>query len=800
MVLFVNNKAIFFHHLSDKWFNMKRTSFTLLALISTILTLSACHSKTTVEDTPKDAPLPSVAEQPNLEVGQCHLHTDCKPDEVCQLKSQTCQKKCTQDSECKDSDKVDGEFCRSDGRCSPKVFETIWETTKPSQTITLPWYGKHDSSYSGRLARSFKILWGDEPAGTKLEDQEKFTPRSDTEVTHTYSTPGKYHVKILGTYDGWGFNDCEMSQIAKHDQPIIEVVSFGNVGLAPCAFGYSQLNKLPDHDIPNANKLTTLRSFFNRAQKFNQPIYWDTSHVTDTSMMFNEAKSFNRPIQFDTSNVTDMFAMFQNAISFNSSIELNTSKVEDMSYMFSDAESFNQKVNFNTSNVQNMEYLFSGAKSFNQPVKFDTSNVLSMAQMFENAKSFNQPIQFNITKTIALCNLFDSAESMNSEIIFTSQTDEDNTDMHGMFAGATAFKQKAIQKMKTSENELDPESDYMNQSSSTCVDPFRRDEETLSAEEIYNNNPHPQRGVCEYCKKYRDFSNYDLLARLNYESERDKLTPDRKLVEASPICNDPEGCPCGDGYCGYLGRCIQGLCHCGDFNPEGTYMAIRGNSFKEFTCETWTEIDDENVTEPAYRWVCNREMGCDYEGLLYPYLTYAGMNTLLNREKIDPDYYESEREPFDDDLGIYCYEKKYGVHQRILSPKEEQRARELGINYYPDLVDEPVCGINLHSINNCIMKGLVITPKGVCHSSSCTCGQSSCTEGFRCVDHQTCRCSQPEGCQCGKEHVNWGTDCRQGVPYCGNLKQPVSGAKCEYRLNSDDQYYYMPQSAFWVLP
>ena len=92
MVLFVNNKAIFSHHLSDKWLNMKRTSFTLLTLISTILTLGACHSKTTIKESPKDAPLPSVAEQPNLEVGQCHLHTDCKPDEVCQLKSQTCQK------------------------------------------------------------------------------------------------------------------------------------------------------------------------------------------------------------------------------------------------------------------------------------------------------------------------------------------------------------------------------------------------------------------------------------------------------------------------------------------------------------------------------------------------------------------------------------------------------------------------------------------------------------------------------------------------------------------------------------
>ena len=755
---------------------MRRTSFTLLTLITTIFSLIACHSKTTVEDAPKDAPHPSVTEQPKLADGQCRLQTDCKPDEVCQLKSQACQKKCTQDSECKNSDKVDGEFCRSDGRCSPKVFETVWETTKPSQTITLPWHKRHNATYHGRLVRSFKILWGDEPEGTTFEDQEKITPRSDAEVTHTYSTPGKYHVKILGTYDGWGFNDCEMSQIANHDQPIIEVVSFGNVGLAPCAFGYSQLNKLPDHDIPNANKLTTLRSFFNRAQTFNQSIDWDTSHVTDTSMMFNEAKSFNQSIQFDTSNVTDMFAMFQNAIAFNSPIRIDTSNVTDMSYMFSDAQ------------------------SFNQPVNFDTSKVLSMEQMFENAKSFNQPIQFDITKTIALCNLFARAESMNSDVIFTSKTDEDNTDMHGMFAEASSFKQTVVQKMKSSEDKLNPNSDYMNQYASECSDPFHQNEDTPDEEDIYNRENHPPRGVCEYCKAYKDCVNCTDSDWYDFEKSRTRLSPDKKTVESSPICNNQDGCPCGDGYCGYMGRCIQGLCHCGDFNKDGQFMAVRGNSFKEFTCETWFEIDDDNIQTPAYHWICDKENGCDYEGLIYPYLTRAGYQSLLSVEHIDPDYYQDEHKPFEAEIGIYNYEKKYGVRRRVLSPKEEQRAKELSILYKPDQVDESDCGISLHDIQSCIIEGGVVTPKGVCHSSNCTCGQSSCTEGFRCVDHQTCRCSQPEGCQCGKEHVNWGTDCRRGVPYCGNLKQPVSGAICKYRLKSNNQYYYMPQSAFWVLP
>ena len=71
---------------------MKRTTFTLLTLMSTILSLSACHSKATVEDTPKNAPNnPPVVEQQKSGDGQCLLNSDCKTDEVCQP-TQTCQK------------------------------------------------------------------------------------------------------------------------------------------------------------------------------------------------------------------------------------------------------------------------------------------------------------------------------------------------------------------------------------------------------------------------------------------------------------------------------------------------------------------------------------------------------------------------------------------------------------------------------------------------------------------------------------------------------------------------------------
>ena len=106
-------------------------------------------------------------------------------------------------------------------------------------------------------------------------------------------------------------------------------------------------------------------------------------------------------------------------------------------------------------------------------------------------------------------------------------------------------------------------------------------------------------------------------------------------------------------------------------------------------------------------------------------------------------------------------------------------------------------GINLHAIDGCMRAGLVVTPLNVCQSKRCTCGQDTCTEGFRCVDHQTCRCSNPDGCMCGEQEVDWGTDCKNDVPYCGNLKQTKPYTRCRYRTSRASNYYYMPQSAFW---
>ena len=58
------------------------------------------------------------------------------------------------------------------------------------------------------------------------------------------------------------------------------------------------------------------------AAKFNQPLSFDTSRVTDLSDMFQNATAFDQPLSFDVSSVTDMSGMFLSASSLSEANKL----------------------------------------------------------------------------------------------------------------------------------------------------------------------------------------------------------------------------------------------------------------------------------------------------------------------------------------------------------------------------------------------------------------------------------------------------------------------------------------------
>ena len=70
------------------------------------------------------------------------------------------------------------------------------------------------------------------------------------------------------------------------------------------------------------------------------------------SCMFKGAKKFNQPLSFNTSSVTNMDAMFWRAKKFNQPLNWNTSSVTNMTLMFCGAKAFNQSLNFDTSSVK----------------------------------------------------------------------------------------------------------------------------------------------------------------------------------------------------------------------------------------------------------------------------------------------------------------------------------------------------------------------------------------------------------------------------------------------------------------
>lgn len=149
-------------------------------------------------------------------------------------------------SECGPSPDTGGkQICRGDGRCSPEIFETVWDIPTDGYELTLPFY---DDEGKGNC--DFHILWGDEakPDFATAEHVTDCTVESNR--THTYASKGEYHVKIRGVYDGWG--GCTGPQL--QNEQLQRVVSFGPVGLTKCAFVQVGNIELPTFDIPDAVK------------------------------------------------------------------------------------------------------------------------------------------------------------------------------------------------------------------------------------------------------------------------------------------------------------------------------------------------------------------------------------------------------------------------------------------------------------------------------------------------------------------------------------------------------------------
>ena len=448
-----------------------RTQWLAAAVIfSTLFLLTCCkRQEGAVKTAAREADVAVVALKAD-EV--CLTHAECAEGYMCDsAKGYVCSKRCVSNADCKNPDAQDGEFCRGDGRCSPKIFETVWEVTSDNSVLVLPFYeGTCD----------FKILWGDE-GHVNFNDAVHVTDCTEIQNrSHRYAKKGTYHVRITGTYDGWGIpidigracpGGCvEDDDVEDDDTDTIEieltggyfllgVISFGPVGLTSGAFCNDNDIYFPQEDIPDASKWHNARGIFMNTESFDEDIgRWDTSNVTDMSGMFYFALRFNQDIsRWNTSNVTNMSDMFYLAEAFDQDIgRWDTSSVTNMSRMFMYALKFNQDIGrWDTSSVMNMSDMFSGgviwvwgestgiggSSSFNQDIgRWDTSNVTSMSGMFRYAFDFNQDIGgWNTSNVTSMSGMFLGAKAFDGDI---GRWDTSNvTNMSGMFTYAYSFNQ-----------------------------------------------------------------------------------------------------------------------------------------------------------------------------------------------------------------------------------------------------------------------------------------------------------------------------------------------------------------------
>ncbi len=313
---------------------------------------------------------------------------------------------------------------------SQTEFITTWKTDNPGASednqITIP-------TYSGNFG-AITINWGDGTA-------ETFT--NSFNLSHTYSNPGTYSIRITGNFPGYYFKDWG------DNKKIISVDQWGDVEwvTAQEAFsGCENLDVLAD-DTPNLSKVTSTNQMFSGCTSLiGTPAFndWNVSSVLNMDSMFNSCTNFNAPIgNWDVSNVEKMPAVFFNATSFNQDIaNWNVSNVKIMWAMFAGAHSFNQNIeNWDVSNVTVMGWMFANARSFNMPIEnWDVSNVTSMDLMFDNALVFNQSLSlWNVSSVTNLAYMFNNSKYFNQPI---GNWDVSSvTNMNSMFRNAETFNQ-----------------------------------------------------------------------------------------------------------------------------------------------------------------------------------------------------------------------------------------------------------------------------------------------------------------------------------------------------------------------
>jgi len=194
-------------------------------------------------------------------------------------------------------------------------FITTWETTSANEEITIPTHGT-----------DITVDWGDGSSESGLSGN----------ITHEYSSPGNYTIKISGI-----FHQIIMNNGDDQDK-LLTIEQWGDTKWSSMNSAFSGCKNLTLNatDAPDLSEVTNMAFMFSGASKLNNDLnHWDVGNVQNMSAMFASAQDFNGKISdWDVTNVKYMGSMFQNAKSFDQDwSNWDVSNVEDFGSFLSQA-------------------------------------------------------------------------------------------------------------------------------------------------------------------------------------------------------------------------------------------------------------------------------------------------------------------------------------------------------------------------------------------------------------------------------------------------------------------------------
>ena len=296
-------------------------------------------------------------------------------------------------------------------------FITVWRTSAPNQSVTIPGTGH------GPVCN---IDWGD---GTAIENGVA------CHRTHTYASAGNYRVSVSGGLERIGIDGRQ-----PYADRLISIAQWGDTYWTSMRDAFRGASNMgyPATDTPNLSRVTGMSGMFAETGAFNGDISdWDVSSVTDMNRMFARATSFNHDLNdWDVSKVIDMGGMFAVATSFNGNLSSwNVSSVITMRSMFYGAGAFILPLDdWDVSNVTDMQQMFSYSGIQHGLDSWDVSKVTNMRQMFHWAASFNfgDISGWDVSSVTDMNSMFLDATSFNHDI---SGWDVSSvTDMTDMFS------------------------------------------------------------------------------------------------------------------------------------------------------------------------------------------------------------------------------------------------------------------------------------------------------------------------------------------------------------------------------